>query len=372
MELTKYKIFFGGIFFLTSLVFTNVSSAASLVTVNGKALITADVDNDLFRTRAIDNALQQLTSYGEQQLDSFSIVENGQVLIDQIQLASKLGVQSYTVVKEEILDKYYYVSLNVIVTDKPPEKLDNKCFKASPSAVDFSLKLEFNKNKMPAWVIGLDEMIAKAIDKHEFKPILNQLKSNMKSQENSSSLYSVYEIKDTSGRTENLYKLYASISIDPHKNHNFFEKKLDLKVTVRSNIFRKSSKISESKTSDSFPILQKNFNEIFYVKSRKNWPNKKIEITRFIIASLEKELQRLGCINFSPEILVKSGQPFLDYGSLDGIKLSDMFLVRSNNSKKIFLQIEDLDQHETKLKMISNVKVLKEVVGSQVEVISGS
>ena len=117
MSGNKFKNFTNVFVLITCLVLSNSSQAANLVTTHGVAAITSNLDKNLFRTRAIENALQNLISQGSQTVDSFSIVENGQVLIDQVHLASKLGVQEYSVVKEEIKGKFYHVSLNVVVND---------------------------------------------------------------------------------------------------------------------------------------------------------------------------------------------------------------------------------------------------------------
>ena len=55
------------------------SSAAEKVTSTGYALITSSINKDIFRTRAIENALQKIVLEAGQDLNSFSIVENGKI-----------------------------------------------------------------------------------------------------------------------------------------------------------------------------------------------------------------------------------------------------------------------------------------------------
>ena len=62
--------------------------AAETITSSGYAYITSSVNKEVFRTRAIENALQKIVLESGQDLNSFSIVENGKVLLDQIQTRS--------------------------------------------------------------------------------------------------------------------------------------------------------------------------------------------------------------------------------------------------------------------------------------------
>ena len=109
----KFKYFASVLVLSTCLALSNISQAANLIKTDGVAVITSKLDKKLFRTRAIENALQNLVSQGSQTVDSFSIVENGKILIDQVHLASKLGIQEYSVIKEEIKGKFYLYNFNI-------------------------------------------------------------------------------------------------------------------------------------------------------------------------------------------------------------------------------------------------------------------
>ena len=122
----RFKYCASCLLLIACLALSNISRAANLITTDGVAVITSKIDKKLFRTRAIENALQNLVSQGSQTVDSFSIIENGKVLLDQVHLASKLGIQEYSVIKEEIKGKLYHVSLNVVVNDKQDKETNKK------------------------------------------------------------------------------------------------------------------------------------------------------------------------------------------------------------------------------------------------------
>ena len=147
MVCSKLKYFASFLVLFTCLALSNISQAANLITTDGVAVITSKLDKKLFRTRAIENALQNLVSQGSQTVDSFSIVENGRILLDQVHLASKLGIQEYSVIKEEIKGKFYYVTLNVMVNDDQGKETNELCRRAVPPSMDLSVNIEIEKNK---------------------------------------------------------------------------------------------------------------------------------------------------------------------------------------------------------------------------------
>ena len=74
--------------------------AAETITSSGQAYITSSINKDIFRTRAIENALQKIVLASSQNLNSFSIVENGKVLLDQIQTQFCCKILQYEVIEE--------------------------------------------------------------------------------------------------------------------------------------------------------------------------------------------------------------------------------------------------------------------------------
>ena len=92
-----------------------LSSAATadelLVEVSGSALKTAELPNNVYEARAIDNALQSIVQSGAQSLESFSLVENGKVLFDQISTQSNIKIAGYRVISTNDLGDKLTVTL---------------------------------------------------------------------------------------------------------------------------------------------------------------------------------------------------------------------------------------------------------------------
>ena len=70
-----------------------------LLQVEGSAFRTSEISDEVFRSRAISNALQSATQSGAQSVESFAIVENGKVLIDQIANKSNINIAGYRVLE---------------------------------------------------------------------------------------------------------------------------------------------------------------------------------------------------------------------------------------------------------------------------------
>ena len=357
---------------IVCILIANSLRAESLIRTEGVALITSTLDKSIYRTRAIENALQNLASQGVQTLDSFSIVENGQVLLDQVHLASKLGIQEYSVIKEEVKGRSYHVTLNVVVSNEQSKKQNNLCRKAAPPSLDYSIVFEKKLNKMPAWVIFSDDFINKALATHQFEPKLQKPSPHTDQQIQAASLYSLFE-KNTVGQPPvNLYKLHTRVVLEPSHNVNLVEKKLGLKITIFSHVMRKNKKILEQIKQEHFTIEQKNLNGLFSPVTRRDWPLIKDKMANFILETIEQQLSQLNCLKFLPKIQAKSGKIVLDYGSYDGITPSDMFILKNGNAKKIYFTLENLEEHQTTIKIVSKVESLEALVGSTVELVSGS
>lgn len=78
------------------------SEAASLVKADGMAIITSQIDKKEYRKLAIEDALQNISTNQNIRLNSFSLVENGKILVDQIQSSSSIEILSFEVIDEKI------------------------------------------------------------------------------------------------------------------------------------------------------------------------------------------------------------------------------------------------------------------------------
>ena len=78
-----------------------LNAGERLLQVEGSAFKTSAISDEVFRSRAISNALQSVTQSGAQSVESFAIVENGKVLMDQIANKSNIDIAGYRVLNSK-------------------------------------------------------------------------------------------------------------------------------------------------------------------------------------------------------------------------------------------------------------------------------
>ena len=118
------KIIVCAAFFLT-----NVSVALantfdfSEETITGYTPVTAQLAESTYRDRALENALNQLILNNTQKIKSFSLVEDGKLLIDQIQSQTNVRIFEYQILDQrkngsnyelDVKFLYAYVDQDVI------------------------------------------------------------------------------------------------------------------------------------------------------------------------------------------------------------------------------------------------------------------
>jgi hypothetical protein len=131
-------------------------NAASTVISEGFATITSSINSKEYRKRAIENALQNIALEREQALTSFTIIENGQMLLDQVRSTSKTGIVSYKILKEAKRNKTYYVKIEAVVRDADQygQSQDNSvsCRKTNLPAIDLDVALVIDPQQFPPWM----------------------------------------------------------------------------------------------------------------------------------------------------------------------------------------------------------------------------
>ena len=71
-------------------------------------------------------------------------------------------------------------------------------------------------------------------------------------------------------------------------------------------------------------------------------------------------------------VFSKAGVPFIDFGHLDGVEKSDMFVIKSSSTKKTYLKIVEIKAHETEVEIVSQQENMASINGKIVELVVGS
>ncbi len=348
-----------------------VLTATETITSSGYALITSAVNKDIFRARAIENALQKIVLESDQDLNSFSIVENGKVLLDQIQTRSAVKVLQYSVVEESIKDKQYRVTVEALLGRDQISPKKQTCKKASVESIKFSLKIKGNNNDFPAWAYISKNWILNELENHSFNPKL-KIASKEGSKKFDASSYSLFDQKEFPPAIENIYKMNTHIHFERDNRNNLFEKNIILLAKIKTNISRKDEVISELEFTQPYVIHQKFLNSSFLGTNRGNWQKIKQHFSNLLRDRILRQIISLNCVDISPRVFSKAGMPFIDFGRLDGIRQSDMFVIKSDNAKKTYLKIVEIQDYETQVEIVSQQESLVSIDGKIVELVVGS
>ena len=247
---------------ISLLVLSAVSLTAETITSSGHALITSSIDKDIYRSRAIENALQKIVLGAGQSLNSFSIVENGKVLLDQIRTQSAVKVLQYKVINESIKNKRYHVTVEALLGDEERNESAQVCRKVQIESVNFSLTMRYNTNNFPAWADISKDWIISELKYRSFDPKL-EIAKNEKSKKNTEGLYTLFKQTDFQDEIEKIYSVSTNIVFERVNKNNFLEKNIIIKAIINTSVARKDKIISQQEFIQPYLIHQKILNNSF-------------------------------------------------------------------------------------------------------------
>ncbi len=356
---------------ISLLILPSALIAAERITSTGYALITSSLNKDIFRSRAIENALQKIVLESGQDLNSFSIVENGKVLLDQIQTRSAIKVLEYDIIEENIKNRKYYVTVKALLGQDESSQENKLCKKASVKSIDFSLKVKSNNNSFPAWADISKNWVLSELENHSFNPEL-KIASRLKSNKTDASAYTLFDEKEFSVGIENIYKMNVELIFERENKNNLIEKNIILLAKIKTKLIRKDKVFAELEFNQPYVIHQKLFNNSFLGTNRSDWEKIKRHFSILLKDRIHKQKSSLDCVDISPRVFSRGGVPFIDFGHLDGIAQSDMFVIKANNAKRTYLKIVDIKDHETQVEIVSQHENLASISGKIVELVAGS
>lgn len=333
-------------------------NAASTVISEGYATITSTINSKEYRKRAIENALQNIALEREQALTSFTIIENGQMLLDQVRSTSKTGIVSYKILKEAKRNKTFYVKIEAIVqdVDKYGESQDNAdlCRKTKLPAIDLDLDLSIDPQQFPPWMDLNTAWLKEQIKKAGLNPKPSFVSRNPKSKK-SSDLYTLFEKDNTNVSSQNLYQIILKLNFSAARNEAFFIKSNILNLALTSKVFRDGTSVQDGSENFEFTISKKFGTGIPIQNNKKIWQSEKDRISAAIIGTIQHRINQLKCISTSATLKKKNKKYFIEYGIIEGIKSTDIFILETAETQKFYFKVIDLRKQETYLELISEV-----------------
>ena len=333
-------------------------NAASTVISEGFATITSSINSKEYRKRAIENALQNIALEREQALTSFTIIENGQMLLDQVRSTSKAGIVSYKILKEAKKNKTYYVKIEAVVrnADQYGESQDNavSCRKTNLPAIDLDLALSIDRQQFPPWMDLDIAWLKDKITKAGLNPQPSFISKNHESTK-SSDLYTLFDKNNTDFSIQNLYQIMLKLNFSAAKSESFFIKNKILSLALTSKVFRDGTSVQDISQNFEFTISKKFGTGIPIQNNKKIWQGERDRIASTIVDAIQQRINQLSCISTRATLKKKNKKYFIEYGIIEGIKSTDIFILETAETQKFYFKVIDLTEQETYLELISEV-----------------
>ena len=358
----------------TFLLFTGSASAASTVVSEGVAAITSNIHVKEYRKRAIENALQNIALEREQALTSFTIIENGQLLLDQVRSTSRAGILSYKVLKEERKNKTFYVKIEAVVRDSK-DGSNNQiqtdfCRKTNISKVDLDIALYLDPQQFPHWM-NLDIAWLKSeITKASMKPSIIFV-SERKATTGVTDLYTLFDGNETNINNQNLYQIVLRLDFSKSQNETFFIQNKKLSMALYSEVLRNGEGIANTNKNLDFTFAKKFGAGIPIQSNKKIWRTQKKQIASAVISELHHTLEQLKCIPIKAKLEKNKAKYYIQYGIVDGIKDQDIFILETSETQKFYFKVTDLRPTQTYLELISEAGNIVFKDGHSVRIVEG-
>jgi hypothetical protein len=128
-----------------------------------------------------------------------------------------------------------------------------------------------------------------------------------------------------------------------------------LNLALTSKVFRDGISVQEGSENFEFTIAKKFGTGIPIQSNKKIWQGERDKIALTIIDTIQRRIDQLRCISTRATLKQKNKKYFIEYGILEGIKSTDIFILETAETQKFYFKVIDLSDQETYLELISEV-----------------
>jgi hypothetical protein len=332
----------------------------------GVTPITADLDDATYSSRAFNDAVRQLMSQVGVNIESFTLIENGKILFDQIQSQSNVTVHEYQIDEEIRSDKEYKVKVSFLHGAGIQKVSTSRCLKIPTNKISTNISVRSDTNALPWAHLSANE-ISDQLSNLSFSPNVRILR-NPNVREKTNGLYTLSKKQDKKEK----YSINVRINYEQNSAKSILSNShlMLLSIDIESHIFNQV--LLNDFREHEFLIDRKEIGNISFSKSRGDWDQTKEAIYRYIASVVLQHVDTLECLKISPNLELSKGRIKLNFGSEEGVKSNDLILTRDKVGQQIFLKVSQLNKHDTFLTPLSAVEDLSSINLKNVAILNGS
>ena len=347
---------------------TTLRAERFVVESEGTALKTAELPYSVYEARAISNALQLVLHTGAQSLDSFSLVENGKVLFDQISAQSNVQIAGYRVLSTKDHGDKVSARLKILLLPENQNETQISC--RQPNNLDLAFQWQglSIKKSMPFWVQFDELSLTQTIEAMMAANRKFNCQENNSDRSTTSSSYSLYEIENTPKRSIPNYLLTLSLDLDV-KTTNVIQRKKVLLVKAKSELFRKSKAFNATETKTDMEIEKSAMFVGGSNSRRRDLESIQEAVFELAVESITKTLHQLECMNFSGKIKLKNENLEIDYGLQDGLSPDDIFSSIQSGTQQYYFTVKQMNNTSTILHALTQGKTGKSFDGLSIKLL---
>ena len=347
---------------------TTLQAERFVVESEGTALKTAELPYSVYEARAISNALQLVLHTGAQSLDSFSLVENGKVLFDQISAQSNVQIAGYRVLSTKDHGDKVSARLKILLLPENQNETQVSC--RQPNNLDLAFKWQglSIKKSMPFWVRFDELSLTHTIGAMMAANRKFNFQENNSERSTTSSGYSLYENENTPKRSIPNYLLTLSLDLDV-KTTNVIQRKKVLLVKAKSELFRKSKALNGTETKTEMEIEKSGMFVGGSNSKRRDLESIQEAVFKLAVESITQTLNHLECMNFTGKIKLKNGNLEIDYGLQDGLSPDDIFSSIQSGTQQYYFTVKQMNNTSTTLHALTQGKTGKSFDGLNIKLL---
>ena len=347
---------------------TTLQAERFVVESEGTALKTAELPYSVYEARAISNALQLVLHTGAQSLDSFSLVENGKVLFDQISAQSNVQIAGYRVLSTKDHGDKVSARLKILLLPENQNETQISC--RQPNNLDLAFKWQglSTKKSMPFWVQFDELSLTHTIEAMMAANRKFNFQENNSERSTTSSGYSLYENENTPKRSIPNYLLTLSLDLDV-KTTNVIQRKKVLLVKAKSELFRKSKALNGTETKTEMEIEKSGMFVGGSNSRRRDLESIQETVFQLAVDSITQTLHHLECMNFSGKIKLKNENLEIDYGLQDGLSPGDIFSSIQSGTQQYYFTVKQMNNTSTTLHALTQGKTGKSFDGLSIKLL---